>query len=362
MVKLTLLMLVNDDENYLNHSIKSILNQSFSDFELICINQKNTENSLKLLSYYSNKSEKIVIKQDQKDNLMDFLNEMIKESNGDYIIVLDSIISLYPTALDEIYKNLVERTVDLLMFNPLTSNSQINENIKYLSRITGNTTFNYEKISEIIFDINDSLCNVVFKKSFLTENNITFNTNVINGFDEFFYNSLLNAENIFYLNQNIYERIYQGTNNNNITHFVDYMNRQNNIVELFTQKNILINEVNNNKISKLCSVFDQLSYEIKKEAYTILRDDFLNIINGEYAEKIVMTLNKENRKKFEQIIISETVEEYELLKKINEDKKSIYFMERYEKILNSEKLKIKNFNNSLVSSNSWKLTRIFRLK
>lgn len=362
MVKLTLLMLVNDDENYLNHSIKSILNQSFSDFELICINQKDTENSLKLLSYYSNKSERIIIKQGQKGNLMDFFNEMIKKSAGDYIMILDSGISLYPTALDEIYKNLVEKNVDLLMFHPSISNNQINTNMKYLSRITGNNTFDYEKISEILFDIDDSLCNLVFKKSFLTENNISFNTNVKNGFDEFFYNTIVNAKTIFYLNQNYYERINQGINNKNLIDFIDYLNRQNNIVNLFTQKNILINEVNNNKISKLSSVFEQLTYEIKKEAYTFLREDFLNIINSVNAEKFVRTLNKENRKKIEQVIMSETVEEYDLLKKINEDKKRIYFMERYEKILNSERLKIKNFNNSLISSNSWKLTKIFRLR
>lgn len=202
MVKLTLLMLVNDDENYLNESIKSILNQSFSDFELICINLKDTENSLKLLSYYSNENERIIIRQGQKDTLMDFLNEMIIESNGDYIMVLDSLVSLYPTALDQIYKNIIEKNVDLLMFHPSTSNNQINKNMKYLSRITGNNVFNYQKISEILFEINDSLCNVVFKKSFLTENDITFNTGVINGLDEFFYNTLLNAKNIFYLNQN----------------------------------------------------------------------------------------------------------------------------------------------------------------
>lgn len=131
---------------------------------------------------------------------------------------------------------------------------------------------------------------------------------------------------------------------------------------MFTQKNILVSEVNNKKISNSCSVFEQLSYEIKKQAYSILREDFLNIINSENAEKIVMTLNNENKKKFEQVIISETVEEYDLLKKINEDKQRIYFMERYGKILSSERLKIKKFNNSLVSSNSWKLTKIFRLK
>ena len=362
MVKLTLLMLVNDDENYLNESIKSILNQSFSDFELICINLKDTENSLKLLSYYSNENERIIIRQGQKDTLMDFLNEMIIESNGDYIMVLDSLVSLYPTALDQIYKNIIEKNVDLLMFHPSTSNNQINKNMKYLSRITGNNVFNYQKISEILFEINDSLCNVVFKKSFLTENDITFNTGVINGLDEFFYNTLLNAKNIFYLNQNFYETINQGRNNNDSIYFIDYLNRQNNIVNLFTQKNILVSEVNNKKISNSCSVFEQLSYEIKKQAYSILREDFLNIINSENAEKIVMTLNNENKKKFEQVIISETVEEYDLLKKINEDKQRIYFMERYGKILSSERLKIKKFNNSLVSSNSWKLTKIFRLK
>ena len=355
-------MLVRNDESYLNQSIKSILNQSFPDFELICINLKNTENSLKLLSYYSNKDERMIIKQCQKDNLMDFLNGMIKKSNGEYIIILDSIISFYPTALDEIYRNLVEKSVDLLMFHPSSSNNQINNNMKYLSRITGNNKFNYEKIIEILFDINDSLCNMVFKKSFLTKNNIAFNTAVVNGFDEFFYNAVLNADNIFYLNHKFYETFNLGESNKDLVSFTDYLNGQNNIVNLFSQKNILINEVNNNKISKLSIAFEQLGYDIKKQAYSILREDFLDIISSENAEKFCMTLNKENRKIFEQIIISETVEEYDLLKKINEDKKRVYFMERYDKILNSERLKIKNFNDSLVTSNSWKLTKIFRLK
>ncbi len=73
------------------------------------------------------------------------------------------------------------------------------------------------------------------------------------------------------------------------------------------------------------------------------------------------SLSNTNRKKFEQIIISESLEEYDLLKKLSEDTKSINYMKRYGKILKSEEEKIKNFNNSLTSSNSWKLTKIFRL-
>ena len=73
------------------------------------------------------------------------------------------------------------------------------------------------------------------------------------------------------------------------------------------------------------------------------------------------SLSNTNRKKFEQIIISESLEEYDLLKKLSEDTKSINYMKRYGKILKSEEEKIKNFNNSLTASNSWKLTKIFRL-
>lgn len=355
-------MLVNNDEIYLNQSIDSIINQSFSDFELICINQKGTDNSHKLLKDISTKDSRIFFKQCSNNNLMNFLNDEIAKSKGDYIIILDSLVFFYPTSLEYIYKKIVEKNVDLLMYQSSTSNDQIKNNMTYLSRITGNSTFNYKKIREITFNIYDTLSNIVFKKSFLIDNKITFNSNVINGFDEFFYNSLLNAKKIFYINKQFYETAYESSYYKDLKAYEDFLDRQNNIVDLFTQRNILVNEVNNHKISKLCSVFEQLSSDIKKQAFTLLREDLLGIINSENANKFVMTLTNDNRKMFEQVIISETVEEYDLLKKIYEDKKKIYFMERYEKILGSERSKIKDFNKSLVSSNSWKLTKIFRLR
>ena len=114
-------------------------------------------------------------------------------------------------------------------------------------------------------------------------------------------------------------------------------------------------------IHKLCDKFDEVGIEYKKESFYLLRNTFLEILENKDINNFMNSLSNTNRKKFEQIIISESLEEYDLLKKLSEDTKSINYMKRYGKILKSEEEKIKNFNDSLIASNSWKLTKIFRL-
>ena len=104
-----------------------------------------------------------------------------------------------------------------------------------------------------------------------------------------------------------------------------------------------------------------MGVEYKKVSFHLLRNSFLEILENDTNKDFISCLEYTNRKIFEQIIITESIEEYDLLKKVFDDKKSINYKKRYEKILQSEEKKIKNFNKSLTSSHSWQLTKIFRL-
>ena len=52
-IKISVILSVYNVEKYLNACIDSILNQTFKDFELICINDSSTDRSLDILNDYA---------------------------------------------------------------------------------------------------------------------------------------------------------------------------------------------------------------------------------------------------------------------------------------------------------------------
>ena len=49
MVEISVIMPVYNCEKYLDESVRSILNQTFTDFELICVDDGSKDNSLSIL-------------------------------------------------------------------------------------------------------------------------------------------------------------------------------------------------------------------------------------------------------------------------------------------------------------------------
>ena len=78
---------------FLEQSIKSILNQTYKNIEIIVVDDKSTDNSLKILSKYKNKIQ--IIKNKKKtnqgsyDQINSYYNGYIK-SKGHYLFFLDS--------------------------------------------------------------------------------------------------------------------------------------------------------------------------------------------------------------------------------------------------------------------------------
>ncbi len=80
----SVLMPVKNEEEYIDIAIKSILNQTYKNFELIIINDNSTDNTSKILSNYSNE-EKIVIINAEKYGKNNAFNQAYKKSKGKYI-------------------------------------------------------------------------------------------------------------------------------------------------------------------------------------------------------------------------------------------------------------------------------------
>jgi len=89
--KVSVIMSVYNDSEFLEKSIKSILNQKFKNFEFIILNDGSTDNSEKIIKKYLKKSKKILyIYSKHNKGLAFMLNLGIKHVRANYIIRHDA--------------------------------------------------------------------------------------------------------------------------------------------------------------------------------------------------------------------------------------------------------------------------------
>lgn len=93
-------------EEFIEESINSIINQTFKDFELICIDDGSSDTTLKILKGFEAKDARIkVISKTVNEGLAVARNESLKLAKGKYITFLDG---------DDIYEEtLFEKAVEL---------------------------------------------------------------------------------------------------------------------------------------------------------------------------------------------------------------------------------------------------------
>lgn len=90
MPKISVLMPVyNTEEEYLREAIESILNQTFTDFEFIIINDGSDNNAEDVILSYNDKHIKY-IKKEKNQGLIETLNEVLEIAQGEYIARMDS--------------------------------------------------------------------------------------------------------------------------------------------------------------------------------------------------------------------------------------------------------------------------------
>ena len=78
-------MSVYNGDKFLSSSIESILHQTYSDFELLILDDGSTDNTSKILNNYQNHQKIRLFKNNQNIGLTKSLNLLINKSKGSYI-------------------------------------------------------------------------------------------------------------------------------------------------------------------------------------------------------------------------------------------------------------------------------------
>lgn len=292
---ISIIVPIYNSEKYLPECIKSILNQTYKNIEIILINDGSTDNSLKICKNYSKIDNRIKKLDKLNSGVAESRNKGIQIASGQFIMFVDSDDFLETTIIEKLYNSIKLNNSDLAICK---INDYVNDNkIKRYENNLNSIVFTKKSKSDFIknyFAKNEADSNnimgvcfrMLIKKDILTNNNITFpklkqledlvfctelitKINKISVVNEYLYNyryveaSAIHKFNIKMINERIkylycLSRIFENTNSILKTYKNVCLQRTGRSVVLFCFMTVMESD---------------LTYHEKKEKLNLIRKD-----------------------------------------------------------------------------------------
>ena len=90
-------------EKYLNRCLDSILNQTFTDWQAICVDDGSPDNSGNIAEEYARRDKRFMVIHQDNGGLSDARNTGLKHATGEYIMFLDSDDFIHPQTMEMVY-------------------------------------------------------------------------------------------------------------------------------------------------------------------------------------------------------------------------------------------------------------------
>lgn len=108
---------VYNNEKYLPKAIKSVLNQSFQNFEIIIVDDGSTDNTGKIADDFAEKDNRIKVIHQKNQWIYASFNNGISCANGEYVLVLNSDDTINCDSLKKINETCSFYDYDIVFFN-----------------------------------------------------------------------------------------------------------------------------------------------------------------------------------------------------------------------------------------------------
>ncbi len=207
-------------EKYLPQCLDSILCQTFSNIEIICVNDGSTDKSRKILEEYKNKDSRIKIVDKKNGGLSSARNAGMAVAQGEFYSYIDSDDWVTPDMLEKLYENITTFNSDIAICavhqfdetKQKIDDSNPYYTLGYFDKSFDNTTFSYKDVKPFIMDVCVMAWNKLYRRSLIEECNakypdgfifedgpfffsIFFKTNRVSIVREFLYYYRINRKN-----------------------------------------------------------------------------------------------------------------------------------------------------------------------
>lgn len=180
MAKVSVIIPVYNVEEYLKECLDSVIHQTFTDIEIICVNDGSTDNSLAILQEYADCDNRIKIINKQNGGLSSARNEGLKYVTGELCYFLDSDDYIKTNLFEYAVKIFDKYDIDYLCFGtePFLENDDISQDYKDLEQYL---KIKYTGLKEVDYCVGRDTNIHVWNKIYKTEHIKQYNLNFING-------------------------------------------------------------------------------------------------------------------------------------------------------------------------------------
>jgi len=178
--EISVIMPVYNTELFLDKAIKSILEQSFKNFEFIIINDGSTDASLEIIQRYKKIDNRIILINRENKGLIHSLNEGIENSKGEYIARMDADDISFPNRFEEQIKLIKKDNADICGSHFFIINEEDEFIDTFIVPLKKRNFLNYLCITTPF-----AHPSVMLKKSFLTQNNIQYGQTIYQNAEDY---------------------------------------------------------------------------------------------------------------------------------------------------------------------------------
>ena len=114
MSKISIVIPMYNVEKYIDDCLTSIINQTFKDIEIICIDDGSSDKTLDIANKYKKNDKRISIYKQQHAGVSIARNKGLDKATGKYILFFDSDDILDLNALEDLYNILEKEKLDTL--------------------------------------------------------------------------------------------------------------------------------------------------------------------------------------------------------------------------------------------------------
>ena len=295
---LSVIVPVYNCEKYLAECLDSIIAQTYTDIEIICVNDGSKDSSLDILNQYAQKDSRIIIVNKENGGLSSARNAGLKEAKGEYVAFVDGDDVLAPETYEQALQDI--ENVDVVCFGikvfgvGCADRRQV-DNEYYKIKFSGIVDVS----KSVLFSTDVSSCNKLFKMDIIKKYKITYPEGLRYEDACFYWKYMSFVKKIKYINKYFYfyrrhnESIMANTFKGS-EYAIDHLRVISNL-QIFLEKNNIFQKDN------------EIFYQIYKNFL-----DFAFVFSTENKKKSVLKLAKDYAKKyFQNTDAIEVIKSYE---------------------------------------------------
>lgn len=177
-IKVSVIIPVYNAEKYIGQMLKSVLEQSLKEIEIICVNDGSSDNSCNIIRSFMKQDSRIMLLEQPKSNAGTARNKGLLKAKGQYIVFWDADDKFYKKTLELMYRKLQKKQADICVCKAceFTYTGKMYE-AGYLrpAMLPDKDPFNKFDICENLFSFATNVAwNKMFRRAFLKEHHLCF--------------------------------------------------------------------------------------------------------------------------------------------------------------------------------------------